>query len=114
LYSAVQLTAATGIDLSRLGTRDAAKLDAGTIASRTLEAAATTTILLVAEQNLSGHGRAGKEKAQSEELHDGELKVWELVELFECLLKAVIDMLGLTAVRAGFSLPFIIVFLTED
>lgn len=73
-YSAILLTAATGIDLGCLGTRDTAKLDASSIASRTLEAAAATTILLVAEQDLSGHDRGGKEKAQSEELHDDVLK----------------------------------------
>lgn len=77
--SAILLTAATGIDLSRLGTRDTAKLDASSIASRTLEAAATTTILLVAKQDLSGHGRAGKEKAYSKELHDDVWKTWELL-----------------------------------
>ena len=64
------LTAAPGIYLSRLGTRDTAKLNASSIASRALEAAATRTVFLVAEQDLSGHSRAGKEKAQSEELHD--------------------------------------------
>lgn len=42
---------------------------AGSVAGRALEAAAATTILLVAKEDLTGHSRAGKEKTQGKELH---------------------------------------------
>lgn len=63
------LTATSTINLGRLSTGNTSKLVASSIAGRALEAAAATTILLVAKEDLTGHSRAGKEKTKGEELH---------------------------------------------
>lgn len=65
----IRLTATSTINLGCLGTGNTAKLVAGSVAGRALEAAAATTIFLVAKEDLAGHSRAGKEKTKGEEFH---------------------------------------------
>lgn len=69
IISILRLTATSTINLGCLGTGNTAKLVAGSVTGRALEAAAATAILLVAEEDLAGHSRAGKEKTKGEELH---------------------------------------------
>lgn len=69
IFSIIRLTATSTINLGCFGTGNTAKLVAGSVTGRALEAAAATTVLLVAKEDLAGHSRAGKEKSNGEELH---------------------------------------------